>query len=68
MASIKMSRHIQTDFIAFLKVFESLSMCATFQVNKKQFPIEKKNMMGIMPLPSSWTITRSKYVAGNRFN
>ena len=37
-----MSHHIQKDFFFFLKVFKSISMHAKFQVNKLQFPIQKK--------------------------
>ena len=43
MTLIKMSRHIQKVFIAFLKVFMLLSICAKFQVNKQQFSLSKEN-------------------------
>ena len=42
MASVKNVTSYSKRFFFFLKVFKSISMHAKFQVNKLQFPIQKK--------------------------
>ena len=46
MTSVKNATSYSKSFLAFLKVFKSLSMCTKFQFNQEQFSIQKKDCWG----------------------